>query len=88
MIYVDEMHAVTPNKNWPYPNACHMFADSKKELLFFARQVGLKKSWMQTSSQGIIHFDLTFSKRKIAVREGAQEVRARDIVPKLLEALK
>ena len=83
VIYVDEL------RSWPQqakPGAeryfgsgkqsCHMYADSTPELTAFAGRLGLKRVWFQSEHGG--HFDLTPPKRALAVRLGAQEIRAED----------
>ncbi|ACL42228.1 conserved hypothetical protein (plasmid) [Pseudarthrobacter chlorophenolicus A6] len=53
----------------------HLTADSTEELLDFAAKLGLKPSWIQ--NPGHIwkeHFDVTDSKRELAIRLGAQPI--------------
>lgn len=73
MIYVDDMRMLATvgrlTARWS-----HMWSDtSTAELLAFASGISLNPKWIQ-NSRGFIHFDLTESKRELAVRAGAVEV--------------
>lgn len=74
MVYVDE-------SIWPYGRMmmCHMFADTEEELLEMADKIGVARKWIQKESR-LIHFDICKSKRKLAVKNGAQEVTRREVV--------
>lgn len=50
---------------------CHLFADvpDSAELHAFAASIGLRRSWFQKN-----HYDLTPSRRALAVARGAKEV--------------
>lgn len=76
-VYVDQFFSTTPSKKWRHYKACHMWADSLEELLLMAAKIGLDKRWIQRKS--IIHFDLSESKRELAVAYGAKEVTWRDM---------
>lgn len=77
-VYVDQMMACVPNRNWRYSENCHLFADSKPELLKFAGRMGLNPSWIQNTS--LLHFDLTRNKRALALRLGAVEASPEKVV--------
>jgi len=74
-VYVDWVFDTVPNKNWKYKKACHLLADRTGELIVFAvKELGLKASYMQNRDSGSMlkrHFDLTESKRKLAIKKGA-----------------
>ncbi len=53
----------------------HMMADSDVELDAFAEQLGLQTSWRHGD-----HYDVSRSKRAMAIKMGAVEVSARDLV--------
>ena len=72
-VYVDEMQVCVPTPKWPYTSACHLVADSAKELQTFAVQLGLHPSWFQNKS-GMPHYDLTTRMRQKAIRMGAFEL--------------
>lgn len=50
---------------------CHLWADSRVELLAFARRIGMRAAWIQTSRRGLWHFDLVPPRREVAIRAGA-----------------
>ena len=75
-VYVDPLFDTEGwSENWPYPQACHMMADSYEELIEFALKLKLKVSWIQCTS--LLHFDLTKNKRFHAIKLGAKEVDER-----------
>jgi hypothetical protein len=57
----------------------HLTADTKDELHGFAKRLGLQRRWFQDKPHGLWHYDVTKSKRELAVRMGATEIAARDI---------
>lgn len=60
------------------PN-CHMFTIGDIEYLHnFAKIIGMKRSWFQNKT--IPHYDLTDSRRLVAVSNGAQQVDRREAV--------
>lgn len=85
-IYVDELISYQQRANTAQgqrhfgggKRSCHMFADDEQELIAFARRIGLKPAWIQRKS--LVHFDLTPNKRAAAVRAGAKEVTAGEMV--------
>ncbi|RFA12141.1 hypothetical protein B7R22_17065 [Subtercola boreus] len=80
-VYVDNMNAKADVPNgakvvrgvW-----CHMTADTSEELLVMADKIGMRRSWVQYPGTWKEHFDVTLSKRKLAVSAGALEVSMRD----------
>ena len=69
MVYVDNMNA-------PFGDMimCHMIADSSEELLAMADKIGVKRKWLQYPSTKREHFDICLSKKKLAIKAGAQEI--------------
>lgn len=65
-VYVDDPVFPWRGKMW-----CHMCASTEAELHEFASRLGLRRSWFQGD-----HYDITESKRRLAVRLGAEEVSA------------
>lgn len=63
---------------------CHMTADTRAELDQMADRIGLRRSWIQNPGTWEEHYDLTQSKRRLAIAAGAVEVDAR---PHELEVL-
>ncbi len=77
-VYVDDLRLVVRNRNWPYDKACHLVADTIKELHIFARKLSLRQGWFQLNS--LPHYDLTPSKRAQALRFGALAITDRRLV--------
>lgn len=81
MICVD---ALRPNPGgWGYRNrlgdSCHLFdtEDDLDALHAFAAKIGLKREWFQPHRL-VPHYDLTASRRALAVLTGAVEVDMKD----------
>ena len=75
MILVDNIETYTTRLR--YKEWCHMHSDtSEDELHDFASRLGLKREWFQ--SKPYAHYDITPSKRQLAVKLGAQEVTPRE----------
>jgi len=49
---------------------CHMIADGDDELQLMARKIGLKKEWQHND-----HYDVSVDKKKLAIKNGAIEVK-------------
>lgn len=73
-MYVDSMKA-------PYGRMvmCHMMADTTKELLEMADKIGVQRKWIQKSGTYMEHFDISKSKKKLAVLNGAKEVTRKEL---------
>jgi len=66
---------------------CHMFADDLEELHEMALRIGMKMAWFQEDKR-LPHYDLTSSRRAMAVGLGAKEVTKRQLVDFMLEGKK
>lgn len=73
MIYVDHPHHFGMRIYGRKVKTCHMYADSKDELISFAVDIGLNPSWLHLSRRGVPHFDITENKRNYALGKGAIE---------------
>ena len=73
-VYVDDMRA-------PYKGMvmCHMIADTRDELVAMAERIGVKRKWIQYPDTPKEHFDICWTKRKLAVQAGAIEVTMREL---------
>ena len=91
MICVDELFDTTgftgPGTPRCFRNtrACHMVSDlpgdeGSRELMEFARRLGLRQAWVQEEDSPLEHFDLVATKRARAVELGAREVGARELL--------
>lgn len=72
-VYVDALH----NYGWRLGPSCHLVADTLDELHAFAKRIGLRRAWFQSGRKP--HYDLTASRRAVAVSLGAVEVTDRDV---------
>ena len=76
MIYVDKLFNATPRTAQARSHGtqwCHMSCDGDlEELHRFAERLGLRRSYFQPHRL-LPHYDLTPSKRALAVKLGAQE---------------
>ena len=70
MIYVDDYEGRYRNMVM-----CHMLADSLEELHEFALKLGMKREWFQDGSAP--HYDLSKTRRALALKLGAVEVPIR-----------
>jgi hypothetical protein len=72
-VYVDRLR----DWGWRWGPSCHLISDAPAgdnlELHAFAARLGLKRSWFQKSTSGP-HYDLTASRRALAVGSGAVEL--------------
>ena len=72
-VYVDDMRA-----GFGRMKMCHMVADSIAELFKMADAIGLEDCWFQAGS--FPHFDVSLSKRHLAIAKGAVRVDRRSLV--------
>lgn len=73
-VYVDNMQAKLGRMIM-----CHMMADTTEELLEMADHIGVHRRYIQHAGTEREHFDISLSKRAIAVRAGAKEVTQKDL---------
>jgi hypothetical protein len=86
-VYVDNLMARIPSREWPFRFSCHLIADSVMELHNFARKLGLRLEWYQCHSI-IPHYDLSPKKRAFALRIGALEISRQEMHKRFLAAKK
>jgi hypothetical protein len=67
--YVDDMDA-------PYGNMrmFHLLADTHEELLAMVDTIGVKRRWIQYPGTPKEHFDICLSKKRLALKAGAQAI--------------
>lgn len=58
---------------------CHMLADTREELLAMADSIGVERRHIQKEGTHQEHFDISKSKRALAVQHGALEVDYRGL---------
>jgi hypothetical protein len=73
-VYVDDMRA-----NFGRMIMCHMMADSLEELHDMAEKIGMKRKWFQNHPK-YPHYDVSLTRRKLAIEYGAQEITSKDLV--------
>jgi hypothetical protein len=73
-VYVDNMQA-----QLGHMKMCHMIADSHQELLLMADRIGIERRWIQFEGTAKEHFDISLSKRALAVAAGAVELSMKDL---------
>lgn len=61
---------------------------SEDELHEFATRLGLKRSWFQGRPKHTAHYDITPSKRTLAISLGAVEVSSRELVMRNYDGLR
>jgi hypothetical protein len=72
-VYVDDAFIPWRRGVW-----CHMQADSLDELHEFAARLGMKREWFQPGSRPeTAHYDVTKTRRALAVKLGAIEETTR-----------
>jgi hypothetical protein len=69
MVYVDDMRA-----KFGRMVMCHMTADSDEELHAMATRLGMKREWHQKAGTYKSHYDVSLSKRALAIHFGAIEI--------------
>ena len=84
VVYVDDMFRY-PAGRFGRMKMSHMIADSTDELLAMADEIGLDSRWLQYGGTRLEHFDVSLSKRRLAVEAGAVEITWRELGRMLLE---
>ena len=67
---------------------CHLLADTKEELLEMVARIGVNRKWIQDEGEYTEHFDICLSKRKLAVKAGAKEIKYGSELARLVERKK
>jgi len=94
VIYVDELKKCQPRDErdggrWRWKNYCHLFSDADDhhvELHVFAIKLKLKRDYFQ-DLKGFPHYDLTATKRRLAVKLGAVPISSREMAQRVNAAL-
>ncbi len=71
-VYVD-------NFNAPFRGMvmCHLIADTQKELFEFVDKIGVQRKWVQHYNTFEEHFDISLTKKKEALLQGAVHINFR-----------
>ena len=69
-VYVDDM-------NWSFKSfiLSHMYADTVEELHEMAKRLGLKREWFQNKRKKLPHYDISLSKKRLAIGLGTVPVK-------------
>lgn len=63
---------------------CHLFPGIECTiddfLDFSINSLNLKKEWLQFSNKNLPHFDISLSKRKLAIGRGVKEIENEDMI--------
>lgn len=73
-VYVDDMQA-----DFGRMKMCHMIADTTEELLAMVDKIGVQRKWIQYPGTFKEHFDISLTKRALAVKAGAIEITWRQL---------
>lgn len=72
-VYVDDMQAKVGSMI-----LCHMIADTDDELHAMAARLGVARRWHQAPPQHRSHYDISLSKRALALHYGAMAITWRE----------
>jgi len=81
-VYVDNAQIPWGRGRWS-----HMTADTIDELHMFAQKIGMRREWFQDKAHHP-HYDVTMSRRKIALEAGAISLDRKAYVYKVREIRK
>jgi hypothetical protein len=89
-VYVDDIQPYGRSATWKHNESCHMTCDGPfSELHDLAQAIGLKIAWFQCHAPrpDMWHYDLTVSKRRLAIQHGAIEITGRQYSAMIHEAI-
>ena len=69
MVYVDDMYVPFGRMKM-----CHLLADTTEELLSMADTISVNRRWLQHAGTYKEHFDISMSKKALALKAGAIEI--------------
>ena len=74
MVYVDNMAV-----QYGRMVMCHMIADTQAELFEMVDKIGVQRKWVQDFMSPREHFDVSLTKKKLAIQFGAKEITMREL---------
>ena len=77
-VYVDDMYKHSIGR-FGRMKMSHMLADTHEELVEMADAIGVDRKWIQDFGTAKEHFDISMSKRALAVDRGAVEIAMREM---------
>jgi hypothetical protein len=78
MVYVDDMAAPFGRMKM-----YHLIADTTAELLAMVDAIGVQRKWIQHAGTYKEHFDISQSKRQLALAHGAQPITWKEYARKV-----
>lgn len=75
-VYIDDMHQEEMGRLGRMKMS-HMIADTRAELMWMARQIGMRPGWIQRKDSAHEHFDVAKGKREQAIALGAVPISLR-----------
>lgn len=81
-VYVDAMRTEATVAG-THAEWSHLTADTTDELNAFAARLGLRPAWLQYPGTWKEHYDVTESKRKLALKRGALPISLRQSAARL-----
>jgi hypothetical protein len=78
MVYVDDMAAPFGRMKMS-----HLIADTTEELLAMVDAIGVQRKWIQHAGTYKEHFDISQSKRQLALAHGAQPITWKEYAHKV-----
>ena len=75
-VYIDDMHKEEMGRLGRMKMS-HMIADSREELMYMARQIGMQPRWIQKRDTAHEHFDVAKGRRAQALTMGAIAITVR-----------
>lgn len=79
-VYMDQLKPQGMKLYGKHVESCHLMADSVQELQEFARRIFLKDNWLQARHGQTPHYDITRSKRLLALEAGAVDATDNDFL--------
>lgn len=58
---------------------CHMFADTREELIAMAEAIEVNPKWIQKRGTVYEHFDISKGKRQLALEQGAASITRKEV---------
>lgn len=77
-VYIDQYPEWICPKGSKWYKGGHLFGSDLDELHKFAKSIGLRREWYQKEAS-LPHYDLTASKRALAIKSGAIKLNPGDI---------
>lgn len=77
-VYVDDMYKY-PIGEFGRMKMSHLMADTTQELLEVVDTIGVQRKWIQNPGTYREHFDISMTKRALAVDAGAIEISMREL---------